>query len=120
MPYQDEPLLEEAEPENITPVRRQRLRLIRGEKIGPAFWTISSLISLTVNIILIIAMILVSRQLFSIKKVAQDQLVGGLFSNFIKMDQAHIRTTIPVSAMVPAKFDLPLNTTTTVILTEDT
>jgi hypothetical protein len=120
MPYQDRPLLEETPPDTITPVPRQRFRLIRGEKIGPAFWTISSLISLTVNIILIIALILLARQLFAIKQIAQGQLVGGLFTNFVKMDQAHIRTTIPVSAMVPAKFDLPLNTTTTVVLTEDT
>jgi len=32
------------------------------------------------------------------------------------MDQAHIRTTIPIHTSVPAKFDLPLNTVTTVVL----
>jgi hypothetical protein len=36
------------------------------------------------------------------------------------MDAAHIRTTIPVSTEVPAKFDLALNTNTNVVLTEDT
>jgi hypothetical protein len=36
------------------------------------------------------------------------------------MDQAHIRTTIPVSTSVTAKFDLPLKTNTTVVLTQAT
>jgi hypothetical protein len=60
-------------------------------------------------------------------------VLGGLYTNFQMMDEAHIRTTIPVSTevpakfdlpltglQVPAKFDLPLNTITTVRLTEDT
>ena len=64
--------------------------------------------------------VVLSTQLFSLKRLVQDQLLGGLFDNFVLMDQAHIRTTIPVSASVPAKFDLPLQTNTTVILTEDT
>jgi hypothetical protein len=119
MPYQDRPLLD-TEPVDTTPQPRARVRIIRREKIGPAFWTVASLISLTVNIILIVALIILGRQLFSMKQLIQDQLVGGLFTNFIKMDQAHIRTTIPINTQVPAKFDLPLNTTTTVTLTEDT
>lgn len=89
-------------------------------KIGPAFWTIASLISMTVNIILVVALILLARQVFSLKQLVSDGLLGGLYWNFEKMDDAHIRTSIPVSAQVPAKFDLPLSTTTTVILTEDT
>jgi len=36
------------------------------------------------------------------------------------MDQARIQATIPVSAEVPAQFDLPLVTDTIVILNEDT
>lgn len=98
----------------------QRRRWIRAEKIGPAFWTISSLVSMLVNIILIVVLISLGKQLFTLKKVVGDQVLGGLYNNFVLMDDAHIRTTIPVSTEVPAKFDLPLNTTTTVTLTEDT
>jgi hypothetical protein len=87
---------------------------------GPAFWTIASFISLTVNIVLIILLISLGQQLFTLKKLVQDQVLGGLYQNFVMMDQAHIRTSIPVSTQVPAKFDLPLSTTTTVTLTEDT
>lgn len=99
---------------------RPKIRLIRIEKIAPAFWTVTSIISLLVNITLIVIIMLLGRQIFSLKQLVQEQLIGGLYSNFIKMDQSHIRTTIPIDTEVPAKFDLPLNTTTIVTLTEDT
>lgn len=94
-------------------------------KILPAFWTIASVISLTVNILLIVVLLLVGRQLFAIKQVSSD-LIGGLHQNFIKMDAAHIVTnitvqdTIRVQDRIPVVFDLPLNQITTVRLVEDT
>lgn len=108
----------EETPRNTTHPREKR-RVIRSEKIGPAFWTVASLISLGINIVLMVALVLVARQLFSLKSLVENQVLGGLYQNFAQMDQAHIRTTIPVSAQVPAKFDLPLNTTTEVTLAED-
>jgi hypothetical protein len=107
-------------PKLKTPQNTQRVRWFRVEKIGPAFWTVASLISLLVNIILIVVLVSLARQLFVMKQLVNDQLLGGLYGNFEKMDQAHIRTTIPINTQVPAKFDLPLNTTTKVTLTDDT
>jgi len=95
-------------------------------KILPVFWTVASVISLSINIILIVVLLLLARQLFLIKGVVSAQLVGGLHQNFVKMDQAHIKTTInvkdtiQVNDTIPVVFDLPLNTVTTVKLTEDT
>jgi hypothetical protein len=89
-------------------------------KIGPAFWTVTGIISLIVNAILIALLISLAGQLFGLKRLVQDQLLGGLYTNFVRMDQAHIRTTIPVNTEVPAKFNLPLKTNTIVVLTEDT
>jgi hypothetical protein len=101
---------------NLQSVKKPAHRL----HFGPPFWTIASIISLVVNIILIVVVILLASQLFTLKKVVETQLLAGLYQNFILMDQAHIRTTIPISTEVPAKFDLPLKTNTTVILTDDT
>lgn len=98
----------------------EKRRFFRTEKVGPAFWTIASIISLIVNVILVVVLIVLAQQLFTLKYIVQDQVLGGLYQNFVMMDQAHIRTTIPVSAQVPAKFTLPLKTNTTVTLTEDT
>jgi len=87
---------------------------------APAFWTIASVLSLIVNVILIVVLVSVASQLFALKQVVETQVLGGLYQNFVLMDQAHIRTTIPVTTTVPAKFDVPLKTNTTVVLTEDT
>jgi len=89
-------------------------------KIAPAFWTIASILSLVINLILIVILLVLASQLFTLKRVVQEQVLGGLYRNFILMDQAHIRTTIPVSTEVPARFTLPLETETEVVLTEDT
>jgi len=94
-------------------------------KIGPAFWTIASLISLTVNIILFIILIILGTQLFAIKAVVGDQLIGGLYDSFVQMDEANIKTTIYVSDTIqvndtiPVVFTLPLQQETQVVLTKD-
>lgn len=101
-------------------------RFIWQRKISPAFWTISSLLSLTVNLGLIIILILLGRQLFTLKAIISEGLINGLHKNFVLMDQAHIITTIHVEStirvvdQIPVVFDLPLSQTTTVVLTRDT
>ncbi|HVN54045.1 MAG TPA: hypothetical protein VMT46_06915 [Anaerolineaceae bacterium] len=101
-------------------------------RVGPAFWTVASAISLLVNIILIVVLMIMGRQLFQIKQVLSNQLVGGLYTNFIKMDEARIQTNIKVNSTIPVDFDLPVNftlpvqfdlpvkTNTTVTLTKNT
>jgi hypothetical protein len=95
-------------------------RFIRTKQFGPALWTTASILSLVVNLILIVVVIVLAGQLFNIKQIVNQQLIGGLYKNFVLMDQAHIRTTIPIKASVPAKFNLPLKTQTNVTLTKDT
>ncbi len=54
MPYEN-PVIEEEQfadnAEITTPVRVKKYRIIRFEKIGPAFWTVASLISMLVNLL---------------------------------------------------------------------
>lgn len=95
-------------------------RLIWQGKWGPAFWTVSSLISLAVNVVLIVVLVILAKQLFALKQVMSDQLIGGLYKNFVLMDQARIITTINVSDTIPVQFDLPVKTHTLVSLTEET
>jgi len=63
---------------------------------------------------------------FEIKRTIAGPLIGGLYNNFVKMDQATIKTTvsvngnIPVNDSVTAKFDLPLKQETNVVLSKDT
>lgn len=88
-------------------------------KIGPAFWTITGLLSLGLNAVLIAAVILLGGELFAIKNLVSEQLVGGLAQNFALMDQAVIRTNVVVNDRIPVQFTLPISKQTTVILTDD-
>ena len=108
-------------------VRRSGLpdRFIWQGKVAPAFWTIASIISLTVNLILIIVLLILGRELFAIKSLVSG-LIDGLHTNFVAMDQAHIRAVIPVQETIlvndimPVVFDLPLHQQTEVVLNRDT
>jgi hypothetical protein len=92
-----------------------------------AFWDVTGAISLVVNIILIVVLVLMALQLRNLqtsflasslnKKV--DALFGGLYGNFVKMDQATIKTTIAVNADIPLNFNLPVTQNTEVLLTSD-
>lgn len=86
----------------------------------PAFWTVASILSIIINVIFIIILLILGRELFTLKTLVGDQLLGGLYNNFVLMDEAHIKTTILVETEVPVQFTLPVVTDTTVRLTEDT
>ena len=91
-------------------------------KFLPAFWTIASVISLTVNIVLIIILLMVFQMLGAIQNTADDQvsgLLGGLYTNFMKMDQANIRTNIHVEKEIPVQFSLNVAGPTNVTLSQD-
>jgi hypothetical protein len=101
-------------------LRAALVRLLWQRRIGPAFWTTTGAISLAVNIVLVVILVIVAKELFSIKELISSQLVGGLATNFAQMDQATIKSVIPVDDNILVKFDLPVKTNTNVILTEDT
>ena len=122
----------EASAEDASPstARRSSLppnveRYVWQGKIGPAFWTVASVFSLAVNIFPIAILILVGRELFSLKSLVSTQLIGGLYKNFVRMDDAHIVTTIQVEDtiqvkdQIPVVFTLPLQQDTQVVLTRN-
>jgi hypothetical protein len=92
---------------------------------GPPFWTIASILSFVVNLVLIIALLVVwmnAQKLIESIGGAMNMgnfLLGGLYTNFEKMDRAHITSTIPVQATIPVKFDLQLSQQTNVVLSQD-
>jgi hypothetical protein len=87
----------------------------------PACWTIASVMSFTVNIILIVILLIVLQMLGTIQLTANDQisgLLGGLYHNFVKMDQATIAANIPVDATIPLNIVVPVQATTRITLAE--
>lgn len=93
-------------------------------KFLPAFWTIASILSLTVNLILIIALLLAYQMLGNIQGLQSygmgqaSGLLGGLYTNFVKMDQANIRTNVRVEQDIPVKFSLNVSGPTNVTLSQ--
>lgn len=93
--------------------------------LGPPFWTIASAISLTINVILLIILLSVLSGLNkSGLKVSSmlnlgSSFLGGLYTNFEKMDRASIATDVGVQTTIPVKFDLLLNQQTSVVLSQD-
>jgi hypothetical protein len=81
-----------------------------------SFWSILSMI---LNVVLIIIVIILVVNLFAWKRFAED-IVGGLYYNFILMDEATIMSEVEVDADMPVQFDLPLRQETNVRLTKAT
>ena len=94
--------------------------ILEPAKLLPAFWTVASVLSFLVNIILIVTLVILAQQLFALKKLVGQNLIGGLYENFILMDRAHITTNITVEETIPVQFDLPISQQIIVVLTDDT
>ncbi|HIE25630.1 MAG TPA: hypothetical protein EYP74_06450 [Anaerolineales bacterium] len=100
----------------------------RKEKSLRTLWTVTALISMTVNIVVVV---LLGAGLYLYSKNVNDfempegidmntplNLLQGLYDNFQLMDEAHIETNIVVEDTIPVQFDLMLNQPTVVTLTE--
>jgi hypothetical protein len=91
-------------------------------KFLPAFWTIASIMSISVNIVLLIALLIALQMLGAIQSTTDDQvsgLLGGLYNNFVKMDQAAIISNIPVDANIPLNINVPVQATTQITLAQE-
>ena len=112
-------------------------RVLRNPRVfqarwAPAFWTITGSLSLVMNIVLLVVLVSLGRELFALKSLLSTQLIGGLHDNFVAMDGATIETvvtvedvivvedTIIVNDAIPVVFDLDISQRTNVKLAEDT
>lgn len=105
-------------PDSVSSEPRPRARRFQ---FLPAFWTIASLMSITVNIILIIILLILFQMLGVVQGTANDKisgLLGGLYMNFVKMDQASIQTSIHVEKEIPVNFNLNVSGPTNVTLSQ--
>ncbi|HBX68726.1 MAG TPA: hypothetical protein DEH25_04925 [Chloroflexi bacterium] len=102
------------------PQKERVKRFLWQGKIAPAFWTVAGVFSIVLNVILIVTVLILGQQLFVLNDIVENSLIGGLYDNFVKMDEATIVTSVTVEDTIPVKFDLPVTTNTTVYLTEPT
>jgi hypothetical protein len=93
---------------------------MQNNRFLPTFWTVASIVSLIVNAFLLIVVVVILRDLGSLNAADLGSgLLGGLYSNFERMDQAHIKTTIPVQTTIPLNLSIPVQTTTGITLAQD-
>lgn len=93
----------------------------KGYRFMPAFWTIASIMSFTVNIVLLIVLAIVLQNFKAVGVTAtglSEHLLAGLYTNFVKMDNASIKAQIPVNANIPLNITVPVRTTTQITLAE--
>ena len=91
-------------------------------KFLPALWTIASVVSLTVNVVLLLVVLMLWQNRAPVGAMANDQvagLLGGLYNNFVLMDEANITTNIHVEKEIPVRFDLNVSAPADVTLRED-
>jgi hypothetical protein len=93
---------------------------VRKDKILPAFVNIASAISLLINIILVVVVLILSREQFVLKRMLVRDVLGGLYVNFGNMDQASISKEILVEDNILVDFPLQIDQDTEVTLTADT
>lgn len=121
-PQPDAP--QSAEPVFAAPASqpRDKFRLAPSQfKFLPAFWTVASVLSFTVNIVLLIVLAILLQNMNTVGVTVtgiSDQLLGGLYNNFVRMDSATIRARIPVNADIPLNITVPVKTTTQITLAE--
>lgn len=93
-----------------------------GFHFGPAFWTITGLLSLAVNGVLIAVLIYLVTSTSALQLSAAsagNNVLAGLYTNFEKMDRASITSTIPVDAQIPLTLNVPIQQTTRITLASD-
>jgi hypothetical protein len=97
---------------------KYRVRPTR-ETTHRAYWDVTTTFSLIVNIILVCLLIIMAlqiRNLHTALNALGNNVLGGLYGNFVKMDQASINTTISLDAQVPLNFNLPVSQNTSIVL----
>jgi hypothetical protein len=82
-------------------LRSPRLRkVVYQGKFMPAFWTVTAIFSLVVNVILIAILVSFGHFFFQYKALVADSLTNGVSTNLALMDQAHIVTAVAVQTTV--------------------
>jgi len=96
-----------------------------GETTHRAYWDVASTFSLIVNVILVGVLLVMAFQIKNLKTTVNaltgmgNNALGGLYANFVKMDEASINTTISVDSQIPINLSVPVAQNTTVVLTSN-
>lgn len=108
-----QPVTPESEDNEGTP------RWLWGQKPWDAFKTFAILFSFALNLTLVIILLAVAGLIIPIVNDIVEPIVGGLNDSFVEMSEATIKQDINIDTTMPISFTLPLEQSTTVVLTQD-
>jgi hypothetical protein len=83
-----------------------------------AYWDVAATFSLIVNAILIGLLLILAGQVRNLRATVNG-LLGGLYGNIARMDQANINKTIQVNAQIPLDITVPFSQNTDAVLNSD-
>jgi hypothetical protein len=83
-----------------------------------AFKSFAIIFSFVVNLVLLLVLFLALPLILPALDSVARPLVSGLTSSFEEMGNARIVRTIAIDESIPIQFEVPLNTTTTVVINE--
>ncbi|MFQ5400983.1 MAG: hypothetical protein ACE5E7_15470 [Anaerolineae bacterium] len=92
---------------------------LKAKKPWQAFKTFAIIFSFVVNLVLLIVVLIIAPLLIPVVDSVAKPLVGGLSSSFVDMSEATITRTIEVNDQLPITFNVPLSTTTDVVIVEE-
>lgn len=98
--------------DELRKVRRQ-IRLSRPRRIWRAAVSLTLVVSMFINLILIVTVFVLLNQVGAIKNTL-NSVLGQLDSAFQGLGEASIKDTISIDQQVPVRFDLPLSQDTVV------
>ena len=98
--------------ETNTQTKKRRLRF------WEAFKNFALIFSFLVNLILVVVLLLLIKPLFMAKTEIAEPLLSNLDSAFAALGKTNIQTTVTINDALPVTFNLPLQQTTRVVLTE--
>ncbi|MCA9925678.1 MAG: hypothetical protein KC421_25075 [Anaerolineales bacterium] len=94
-------------------------KLVWDKKPWLAFKTFAIIFSFIMNLVLLLVLLIAAPLILPIVNNIAEPIVSGLNQSFVDMSKANISRTIEVNDTIPINFVLPLNTETSVVLTDD-
>ncbi|MFH1186173.1 MAG: hypothetical protein V1755_14215 [Chloroflexota bacterium] len=86
----------------------------------PTFWTVGGVLSVIANLVLLMMLISAWRGMGALNPAGSGGgALLGLYASLEQMDQAHIRTTIPVQTDLALDASVPVKTSTNITLARD-
>ena len=89
-------------------------------KTSLTLWRVAAILSLIINLLFLFLIFAIGRRLFILKTDVAEPLLENVSAFVSQVEETSIQTEVKVTGQVPVVFDLPLQQTTVITLSEET